>query len=572
MHPVHVGRFSATIRHLAPINLPSEMPTRTTWKRSEWPRPASVESAKCATCAPAKACGESKHRNLRHAAPAFGAAKSNSAPKFATMSNIHSLEPQACGLIRLKTTFGELEVELFTKQCPKATRNFVQLCLDGYYDGTIFDRVEKDFIAIGGIKDNEKDAVQVETFPDEFHSRLKFSRRGLLATANTKKDNNGPSFFFTLGPTQELQNKHTIFGRLIGNSIYHIVDLNECQVDEDLRPLSETRILETLVVENPFPELTKRTADDSNKLEVENDDEDECYDPLAKPKREISKKLSFYQESDDDDDDDEDDGQPSKQHKTSANGDVKVLKDNEATTRKQLHENDQKSREDVEGNDETERERDEDEELNEKKLIEIRAQIQELKRQFDSEEKSKPIAERRAQSDLRRQSGEEDAGSEKSTYRSHPGARIATKKGPQRERETMDLVEKFRKKLKEKALSDSRESPRQQPDPMGHEVHVESAVDLLDPDELDILDGIGGDDWMEHRFEASEGPRVAKDANTKGNSWYSPDDPRGVMRKRIESSDGSCNSNHRSHDHHEDKNRDRSSSHHRHHYHRSRHH
>lgn len=50
----------------------------------------------------------------------------------------------------LNTTVGEIEIELWSKEAPKACRNFVQLCLEGYYDGTIFHRIIKDFIAQGG--------------------------------------------------------------------------------------------------------------------------------------------------------------------------------------------------------------------------------------------------------------------------------------------------------------------------------------------------------------------------------------------------------------------------------------
>lgn len=45
---------------------------------------------------------------------------------------------------------GELDLELWPKEAPKACRNFVQLCMEGYYDGTIFHRVVKDFIVQGG--------------------------------------------------------------------------------------------------------------------------------------------------------------------------------------------------------------------------------------------------------------------------------------------------------------------------------------------------------------------------------------------------------------------------------------
>ena len=50
---------------------------------------------------------------------------------------------------------------------------------------------------------------------DEFHSRLRFVRRGLVAMANAGPHDNGSQFFFTMAATPELQNKHTIFGKVM---------------------------------------------------------------------------------------------------------------------------------------------------------------------------------------------------------------------------------------------------------------------------------------------------------------------------------------------------------------------
>jgi len=50
----------------------------------------------------------------------------------------------------LVTSLGEIEIELWSKETPKACRNFVQLCLERYYDGTVFHRVIKDFMIQGG--------------------------------------------------------------------------------------------------------------------------------------------------------------------------------------------------------------------------------------------------------------------------------------------------------------------------------------------------------------------------------------------------------------------------------------
>lgn len=51
-------------------------------------------------------------------------------------------------------------------------------------------------------------------FQDETHSRLRFVRRGLVAMANSGPNDNGSQFFFTMAATPELNNKHTIFGKV----------------------------------------------------------------------------------------------------------------------------------------------------------------------------------------------------------------------------------------------------------------------------------------------------------------------------------------------------------------------
>ncbi len=55
-----------------------------------------------------------------------------------------------CIQVLLTTTVGDIEIELWSKEAPKACRNFVQLCLEKYYNKTIFHRLVKDFIVQGG--------------------------------------------------------------------------------------------------------------------------------------------------------------------------------------------------------------------------------------------------------------------------------------------------------------------------------------------------------------------------------------------------------------------------------------
>lgn len=50
--------------------------------------------------------------------------------------------------------------------------------------------------------------------------------------ANAGKDDNSSQFFFTLAPTPDLQNKHTIFGKVTGETIYNMIKLEDTMVDQ----------------------------------------------------------------------------------------------------------------------------------------------------------------------------------------------------------------------------------------------------------------------------------------------------------------------------------------------------
>jgi peptidyl-prolyl cis-trans isomerase SDCCAG10 len=204
------------------------------------------------------------------------------------MSAIYNLEPQPTGSAIIHTTLGEISVELFAKQTPLACRNFLQLALDGYYDGTIFHRLVPNFILQGGdptgtgnggesIFDGGAFSGDLDPWPmderrgrnagpqgvgfkDEFHSRLRFNRRGLLGAANEgHKDTNGSQFFFTLDKTEELNGKNTMFGRVAGDTIYNLAKIGELDVDAAAeRPLYPVKVEKIEILVNPFEDMKKR--------------------------------------------------------------------------------------------------------------------------------------------------------------------------------------------------------------------------------------------------------------------------------------------------------------------------
>lgn len=107
-------------------------------------------------------------------------------------------EPRTSGKVCLVTTLGDIDVELWSKECPLASKNFIQLAMEGYYNGTIFHRLQKDFMVQGGDPTGSgeaNDSIYGEPFKSEFHQRLQFNRRGLFGCAGDR-DKCNHSFIF----------------------------------------------------------------------------------------------------------------------------------------------------------------------------------------------------------------------------------------------------------------------------------------------------------------------------------------------------------------------------------------
>lgn len=50
------------------------------------------------------------------------------------MSNIYIQEPPTLGKVLLKTSVGDIDIELWSRECPKTCRNFIQLCMEGNFN------------------------------------------------------------------------------------------------------------------------------------------------------------------------------------------------------------------------------------------------------------------------------------------------------------------------------------------------------------------------------------------------------------------------------------------------------
>ncbi len=121
--------------------------------------------------------------------------------------------------VKLETSAGEIVVELFENEAPNTVANFIDLVEKGFYDGTPFHRVIGGFMAQGGDPTGSGSGGpghQIACEVDAPNSRKHFL--GSLSMAHAGKDTGGSQFFLTFRPTEHLDGKHTVFGRVIEGS------------------------------------------------------------------------------------------------------------------------------------------------------------------------------------------------------------------------------------------------------------------------------------------------------------------------------------------------------------------
>lgn len=107
-------------------------------------------------------------------------------------NSMESTTPQ----VRISTNYGDIVVRLYD-ETPEHRDNFLKLAREGYYDGTLFHRVIKDFMIQGGDPEGTGrggESIWGHSFEDEFHPDL-HNIRGALCMANAGPNTNGSQFF-----------------------------------------------------------------------------------------------------------------------------------------------------------------------------------------------------------------------------------------------------------------------------------------------------------------------------------------------------------------------------------------
>ena len=179
----------------------------------------------------------------------------------------------------IKTNHSDMKLVLFPEQAPKTVANFIALAKDGYYDGVIFHRIIPDFMIQGGDPTGTGmggESIYGESFEDEFSPEL-YNIRGALSMANAGPNTNGSQFFIVqnsklpysakelsrggwpkeiaeiyarTGGTPHLDRRHTVFGQLLDEQSYQVLDeIAQVETGAMDKPVEDV-VIETIEVEN----------------------------------------------------------------------------------------------------------------------------------------------------------------------------------------------------------------------------------------------------------------------------------------------------------------------------------
>jgi peptidylprolyl isomerase len=151
----------------------------------------------------------------------------------------------------LETTQGDVEIELMPSIAPLAVANFVGHIESGYYNDLIFHRVIEGFMVQGGDplgNGTGGESIWGKNFPDEFSPEARFDTEGLLAMANSGPMTNGSQFFITTSTPDWLNDKHTIFGKVV-LGYDNVKKIEGVEKDAGDKPVEDQKIVKAYVTE-----------------------------------------------------------------------------------------------------------------------------------------------------------------------------------------------------------------------------------------------------------------------------------------------------------------------------------
>jgi cyclophilin family peptidyl-prolyl cis-trans isomerase len=141
-----------------------------------------------------------------------GSDKSSSSPTSADQGQNQT--PTNVGdTMTIETSYGKIEIELFSREAPKTVARIKELAEKGFYDGLSFHRVVPGFVVQGGDPRGDGTGGSGQNLPAEFNAKPHVE--GSVAMARAADPNSADSqFYICLAPQPYLDGKYTVFGQV----------------------------------------------------------------------------------------------------------------------------------------------------------------------------------------------------------------------------------------------------------------------------------------------------------------------------------------------------------------------
>lgn len=140
--------------------------------------------------------------------------------------------------VRLTTTLGDIDIELYPQQAPKSVENFLELVDTGFYNGLVFHRVVAGFvIQAGGYDDKLTYRPPPRTVPNESDNGLANRKYSVAMARLADPDSADTQFFINVKHNTHLDGSrlkagYTVFGQVVGGmSVVHEIELLDTQTE-----------------------------------------------------------------------------------------------------------------------------------------------------------------------------------------------------------------------------------------------------------------------------------------------------------------------------------------------------
>lgn len=186
----------------------------------------------------------------------------------------------------IDTQKGDIVLRLEYQKVPMTVANFVGLVEgelnmedpgENFYEGLNFHRVINNFMIQGGCPKGDGTGGPGYSFPDEFDPSLRHDGPGVLSMANAGPGTNGSQFFITHVKTPWLNDKHSVFGRVVeGQSVVNAIRQGDMintitieRIGEDAQNFKVTKQSFAELVQNAAKKAMERRRAEIEKVEKE---------------------------------------------------------------------------------------------------------------------------------------------------------------------------------------------------------------------------------------------------------------------------------------------------------------